>query len=71
MHRQRPPQPQPLRIAYPDVHALLEGFARAQDQTWVDDCVADVGEGVLFVRPLGGLAAHPQAIRSLGGRPLR
>jgi hypothetical protein len=40
----------PLRIQFEDRSALLEGFARAQEESWIDYCYADLPGQTLELR---------------------
>jgi hypothetical protein len=44
----------PLRIQFEDRSSLLEGFARAQEESWIDYCYADLAGRTLELR----LAPH-------------
>ena len=44
-----------VRIEFADRAALLDGFARAQDESWIVDCHADMESRTLELR----LAANP------------
>ncbi len=49
--RRRAADQQPLvRIEFADRAALLDGFARAQDESWIVDCHADMASRTLELR---------------------
>ena len=58
----------PLRLQFDDCHALNDAFARAQQESWVDGCTADVAKRTLLVWPAPGVSAHPGAQAALRGR---
>ena len=66
-----------MRIQFANRASLLSGFARAQGESWIEDCRVDLPRRELWIRMAGGFHMRPPlrgrgALHALGRlRPLR
>jgi hypothetical protein len=63
-HRPSPlklvPDPREIRIHFASRAALLEGFALAQKESWVEDCHVHLSRRELVIRMAGGASIQPR-----------
>ena len=72
------PRHRELRVCFESRASLLAGFARAQRESWIEDCRVDLPRLELWIRMAGGRAARPRMrgrsfpVRALpAARPVR
>ena len=53
------PSSREVRIRFGTRPSLLAGFARAQRESWIEDCHVDLARLELVVRMAGGFRAQP------------
>lgn len=55
------PDPREIRIQFASRAALLEGFALAQKESWVEDCHVHLPRRELVIRMAGGASIQPRS----------
>lgn len=48
-----------IRIRFESRASLLDGFALAQKESWIEDCHVDLPRRELVIRMAGGFSIHP------------
>ena len=54
------PDPREIRIQFASRAALLEGFALALKESWVEDCHVHLSRRELVIRMAGGFSIQPR-----------